>query len=301
MKDVQILLSTYNGARYLQPLLESLTGQDYPAVSVLVRDDGSTDGTPEMLRAYAMTHKNVQAVFGENLGFIGSFFELLRIADSGAHYYALCDQDDIWKPDKVSRAVQLLSVRPSDAPVLYCSRLTVVSEDLEHIGYSDIPKRGLSFPNAIVENQVRGCTSVLNRPARKLLAQTPQSCVSHDWWMYLVVSALGTLVYDGESRILYRQHPSNQFGITIGIIETWKNKIRQFLKDGRSNLIAKQAEEFWRTYGSSLPVEHRLVIERFVRKRRFWNRLRYALSCDVYRQSPRDQYLLKLRIIFGWL
>jgi hypothetical protein len=143
---------------------------------------------------------------------------------------------------------------------------------------------------------------LLNQAARRLLTPFPSACVSHDWWIYLVVSAFGAVLYDSESRILYRQHTSNVFGISTGTMDAWRIKIRQFLKDGHSNLIAKQAEEFNRVYGSLIPDEHRRVIERFLGSRKqFWERLRYALSCDVYRQSTLDQYILKARIALDCL
>lgn len=294
---VQILLSTYNGARYLEPLMESLLAQDSPDVGILVRDDGSSDSTIDLLRAYAATRPNVNVICGGHLGFVRSFFKLLELASPTADYLALCDQDDMWREDKVSRAVEYLSQYPPEIPTLYCSRLAVVDENLQPLKYSDIPRRGLSFRNALVENQVPGCTSLVNQAARRLLEQVPFACVSHDWWVYLVVSAFGTIVYDKEPRILYRRHASNVFGIPTGSIDTWRVKIRQFLKNGKEKLIVKQAEEFRRIYGSTLPDEHRKVLERFLQNRkRFRDRLRYALSCDVYRQSTRDQYILKARI-----
>lgn len=294
---VQILLSTYNGARYLTPLMESLLAQDSSDVGILVRDDGSSDSTIDLLRACAATHPNVEVVYGVHLGFIKSFFKLLELASPTADYLALCDQDDMWREDKVSRAVECLGQYPSEIPALYCSRLAVVDENLQPLKYSEIPRKGLSFRNALVENQAPGCTSLVNQAARRLLEQVPSACVSHDWWVYLVVSAFGTIVYDKESRILYRRHASNVFGIPTGSIDTWRVKIRRFLKNGKEKLIVKQAEEFRRIYGSTLPDEHRKVLERFLQKRkRFRDRLRYALSCDVYRQSMRDQYILKARI-----
>ena len=300
--SVQILLSTYNGEHYLRPLLESLRAQDYPHVSILVRDDGSIDNTPALLREFATSSPNIEIVFGEHIGFVQSFFALVALASPSVEYFAVCDQDDVWQRDKVSRAVEFLSRCSPDVPALYCSRLAVVNADLKPLGYSDIPKKALSFRNAIVENQARGCTSLLNQAARRLLTQIPSACVSHDWWIYLVVSAFGAVLYDSESRILYRQHTSNVFGISTGTIDAWRIKIRQFLKDGNSNLIAKQAEEFNRVYGSLLPDEHKRVIERFLESRElFWDRLRYAFSCDVYRQSTLDQYILKARIALDCL
>jgi len=294
---VQILLSTYNGSKYLKPLMESLLAQDYPEVEILVRDDGSSDGTVNLLREYVSTHTHIKFIPGENIGFVRSFFALLAMSSPAADYLALCDQDDVWQEDKVSRAVAFLRRYPPEVPVLYCSRLAVVDEYLQPLKYSDLPRRGLSFRNALDENQVTGCTSLLNQSARQLLTRVPSSCVSHDWWMYLVVSAFGTVVYDEEPRILYRRHASNVFGVSTGKINRWKNKIRQFMKDGKYKRLIKQAEEFRRMYGTSLPDEHKAVLERFLGSRkRFWTRLRYALSCDVYRQSPRDHYLLRVRI-----
>jgi hypothetical protein len=170
---------------------------------------------------------------------------------------------------------------------------------LEELGHSDIPMKDLSFRNALVENQVRGCTALLNRAARRLLTQVPAACVSHDWWMYLVISVFGKVVYDSESRILYRQHGSNVFGIPTGRIATWTNKIRQFLRDGGCNLVVEQAEAFRLLHGSSLAEEHRRVLDRFLQNKGFWGRLCYALSCDVYRQTRRDHYILKVRLALG--
>jgi glycosyltransferase involved in cell wall biosynthesis len=294
---VQILLSTYNGARYLKPLMESLLAQDVPDVEILVHDDGSSDNTTGLLHRYATTYKNVKVVFGPHLGFSRSFFTLLEIASPTADYLALCDQDDVWREDKVSRAVACLSQCPSEIPALYCSRLAVVDENLQPLKYSDVPRRGLSFRNALVENQVPGCTILLNQATRRPLTRIPSACVSHDWWIYLVVSAFGTLVYDEEPRILYRRHASNVFGVSTGKIDMWKVKVRQFLKDGKCKRIVKQAEEFRRMYGTVLSDEHRKVLEDFLESRkRLWDRLHYALACDVYRQSLRDHYLLKARI-----
>ena len=300
--SVQILLSTYNGERYLRPLLESLLAQDYANVTVFVRDDGSTDNTPTLLREYANSSNKISIIYGEHLGFVQSFFTLIALASRTAEYVALCDQDDLWQRDKVSRAVEFLNRCPPETPALYCSRLAVVDAELKPLGYSDVPQKGLSFRNALVENHVTGCTTLFNRAALALLTHIPSACVSHDWWIYLVISAFGTVVYDRESKILYRRHASNVFGMPTETMDSWRIKIRAFLKDGNCKLLVRQAEEFLRIHGPSLNNEHREVIERFLESRKqFWTRLRYALSCDVYRQSRLDQYILKARIALDCL
>ena len=143
-----------------------------------------------------------------NIGVIASFFQLLMLASSEADYFAFCDQDDVWLPNKVSRAVSVLESIPQDIPLLYCSRVTIVDEKLNHLGLSKTLSRAPSFENALVENIVTGCTAVINRKSRQLfLRRIPRKALMHDWWMYLVVAAFGEVVWDPQSKDVYkRQH-----------------------------------------------------------------------------------------------
>jgi hypothetical protein len=121
-------------------------------------------------------------------------------------------------------------------------------------------------------------------------------------WISLVAAAFGTIIYDPQPSILYRKHFTNAVGITLRMKDTWKVKIAQFLKDRKLHLVVNQAEDFRRIYGPLLPAEHRNVIERFLNSRKkFWTRLCYAWSCDVYRQTRLDQYILKARIALDCL
>src|SRR5437868_4338449 len=161
-RRIQVLLSTHEGERYLRPLLDSVLGQDHANLDILVRDDGSSDGTRATLDDYAAGGR-VSVVLGENIGVVRSFFELLRIASPEADYVALCDQDDVWLPDKMSRALGFLAGAASGTPLLYASRLQVVDERLSPIEMSPKPRRPLVLGNALVENLLPGCTMVLNR------------------------------------------------------------------------------------------------------------------------------------------
>jgi glycosyltransferase involved in cell wall biosynthesis len=122
--SVQVLLSTYNGERHLRSLLESLLAQDYADITILVRDDGSIDNAPALLREYPSSLKNVEVVHGEHLGFVQSFFTLLGLASRTSKYLALCDQDDVSQTDKVSRADRTLERLPSECAgaVLFTAR-----------------------------------------------------------------------------------------------------------------------------------------------------------------------------------
>jgi hypothetical protein len=215
----------------------------------------------------------------------------------------LCDQDDVWQPDKVSRAVEWLRRYGEKTPALHGSRVTLVDEKLSLLGYSSLPKRELSFCNALVECPFPGCTFVFNRTARELfLRKIPSSAWSHDIWMYLIVSSLGTIGYDPEPRTLYRQHGQNKFGMPSGAVQKWQIKLGRFFRDARRRHFTRQAEEFRTIYGPLLRPEHARILERFVTGRRtLTGRLRYALSGDVYRQSLLDHCILKARIALDCL
>ena len=106
MIDVVVLLSTYNGERYLRQQLESLINQKEVAVRILVRDDGSSDGTVKILDEFS-ADKKLEYYRGNNIGAADSFIDLLFSAPISS-FYALCDQDDIWDDDKLSVAVKRL-------------------------------------------------------------------------------------------------------------------------------------------------------------------------------------------------
>lgn len=119
-KKVVILMSTYNGEKYIEEQLESLLNQTYSDIKIFIRDDGSKDRTKEIIKQFLQKSKNIFLIEGENIGFINSFFELLNISDT-ADYYAYCDQDDVWMEDKIERAVKFLEKSDSNKPVLYFS------------------------------------------------------------------------------------------------------------------------------------------------------------------------------------
>jgi glycosyltransferase involved in cell wall biosynthesis len=302
LKKVQVLLSTFSGEDFLAALMDSLLQQDYPDVDILVRDDGSEDGTLSILSRYASLD-NVTVFKGRNLGVPRSYFELIRMSSPSADYYAFCDQDDIWEKGKIARAVVLLERLPQDTPSMYCSGVTLVDEDLKVIGHSQTPRRGPSFENALVQNIATGCTIVINRASRQLLIEEiPKNARMHDWWMYLVASAFGKVIYDPEPRILYRQHSSNVIGAKSSPMARWIARIKRFLKNGRLPLVTEQASEFRRIYGSFLPEEKEAILDRFVDERRsFTGRLRYAFSSEVYRQSVIDNIILRLLIILNYV
>lgn len=294
---VQILLSTYNGEAYLAQQLDSLLAQDYPEVEILVRDDGSTDGTLTVLRRYAACSRRIRVFAGENLGYARSFMTLLQEASPTAGYYAFCDQDDVWRGDKISRAVAALGEVDGDIPALYCTRLAVADAELRPLGHSAVPRKGLTFRNALVECSTPGCSCVINPPARNLLIPPPQWLDAHDGWTYLVISAFGRILYDETPTLLYRRHAATVTPYSIGSVRRWRARLGRCLAREQRGFL-QQARELQRIHGDRLPEESRLVLARFLERRPgYGTRLRYALAGDVYRQGALDHLILKALIL----
>jgi glycosyltransferase involved in cell wall biosynthesis len=235
---VAVLMSTYNGARHLEAQLDSLRAQEDIQVRVHVRDDGSTDGTIAVLNSYAAGWPNLAPpTQGPNLGPAASFLELLVTAPDEVDYYAFCDQDDVWLPDKLARAVEALS---ADAgPALYCSNVTCVDDNLAVLG---TPRENGDprLQHLLFENIAYGCTTVMNRAARQAIATRPpeRGVIMHDWWCALVVAALGEVRYDPGSHILYRQHGGNTIG---GHVNPFSQTLRQaelFLRNPPATIVS---------------------------------------------------------------
>lgn len=294
MSGVQVLLSTFNGERHLHAQLQSLLEQDHAELQILARDDGSRDGSFEILKKHTASGR-LTAVPGENVGVARSYLTLLRQSDPGANYVAFADQDDVWLPDKVSRALHLLQACGAERPVMYSSRLTLVDDRLEPIGRSPLPRRGPSFENALVQNIATGCTVVLNRAARDLLLrELPCEVPMHDWWAYLVVSAFGEVIFDPESRILYRQHTGNVVGTARTPLGRLATKAVRLARRGFVMISEPQARDFRRIYGAQLDPLKRAKLDRFLDARRSWpERLRFAMGRDVVYQSGLDDAVFK--------
>jgi len=253
------------------------------------------------VQEWAESCPNVHRLQGPRLGAANSFFTLLDGCGDECDYFAFADQDDVWLPDKIERAVFSLGRHGTEEPMMYCSRAEYVDESLGHIGYSRIPKR-VDFTNALVENIAIGCTVVLNRSARNLLRRrVPQKALMHDWWCYLVVSALGTVVFDERPGIKYRQHAGNAVGGTSSRVELLRQGITRFVRSSPSaRLLSGQAMEFRRCFGDSLTQQKRRILDRFLTVRgNLWARLYYNATMDVWRQSWIDTATLRTMILMG--
>lgn len=301
MYRVQVLLSTYNGRGHLAELLDSVLAQRGVKVEVLVRDDGSTDATPELLSEYAL-RAPVRVVRGENVGVVSSFFWLLGHAARDVDAVALADQDDVWLPGKLLRALQMLERVPAQRPALYCSRQTLADANLRPLRVSTGARRGPSFGNALVENVVTGCTAVLNPPGLCVAAQeVPGVAHMHDWWLYQVISALGDVIYDDVPSVLYRQHGGNVVGSPATVAGRALARVRRVAAHGRFLPGPAQLLELRRIHGSSMPEHRRRLLDRVLGPSSWPAKLRLAASpelvCQARWKSVALRCLLALNLV----
>jgi len=299
---VTVLLSTYNGSKFLHEQLNSLYQQTYQNVRILARDDGSSDSTRSILdNEHAKGRIEILAGHN-NLGPALSFFELLRsTALTDTEYVAFCDQDDVWHPEKIAHAISALSEVGSSGPVMYCSRAEIVDEHLHHIGFTDVPRQ-IGFGNALVENVAVGCTIVLNRKAIDLICKNlPRKVLIHDWWCYLVVSYFGEVIFDNSPGIKYRQHGNNAIGIAANKFEQLRRKLRRFFGSGEDHQwISEQAASFLNMFRDRIPLLRGSPLDKFVgAKSSLRYRFQLAISKDVWRQKRLDDLTLRFLILIN--
>jgi glycosyltransferase involved in cell wall biosynthesis len=300
---VCVMLSTYNGAKYIDEQLESLFAQNQIDLHIHIRDDGSSDETVQKVRGYAKAYPDqIRMIEGENVGVIGSFFELIRQTQPIYDFYAFCDQDDVWKPYKLSRAVAKLQSGPLDVPLMYCSSTQMVDQDLNHLNiWPHLPPKPLSMYNALVENCCVGCTMVLNPVTfEQIRANVPSDLthiIMHDWWIYLFVSSFGEVIFDEEPTILYRQHQGNVLGGSNDKwFIKWKNRWNRFLNGKNHSILSKQARLFLELYRDKLPSHQQKNLQHFLNQLdcNGVKRIGYAVKMPFYRQAFLDDVVLKL-------
>lgn len=214
--SLTILLASYQGADFIGAQLRSIAEQTLGDWRLIVSDDGSRDGTPDIVAEFAAGRApgQVQVVSGPCRGATQNFLHLLSITPDGP--VAFCDQDDVWFPDKLARAMAALSAQ--DGPVHYAARTVITDAALNPVAPSRRFRRPLGFRNALVQAIMAGNTSVFNAQAAAILKRCVASArdhaiPSHDWWAYQVTSGAGAaLIHDAAPALFYRQHARSEMG-----------------------------------------------------------------------------------------
>lgn len=303
---VAVLMSSYNGKKYIEEQISSILNQDYPNMVLYVRDDGSSDGTAEILEAYA-GEQRLKLLKGKNMGFILSFFQVMQECET-ADYYAWCDQDDVWMPDKISRAVERLEddakKHGKDVPVLYFSSYDYYDEQMNFQKHGLDYRRGPSFANSLMDCIALGFNSVFNHCARKRMEEhIPKQCCGHDWWTYMICAAFGRVLYDREyCAVKYRrlEQSVSPGGKNFIALQVWRFK-KFFINDYFSK-IRGQLQEFGKFYYEKLSQEDQQVMKLFL-KRKYT--LVYAVKKTVYpvwfRQGLVEELMVRVLFLTGRL
>ena len=223
---VTVLIALWNGGAFLTAQLESLAAQTREVDLIVASDDGSQDNTTEIFAGFTerLTKGQTRLISGPATGGTTNFLHLLAQVGPETDLAALCDQDDVWLPDKLARAAAALAPF-ADQPALYGARTWEVDAALGHPRLSRNVPVPLNFAHALAQNFAGGNTMVLNRAAidlvQRCLPGMPEPSV-HDWWLYqLIAGSGGTVIFDVEPVLLYRQHDGNQIGAAGGAHAKW--------------------------------------------------------------------------------
>lgn len=210
---VNILMSTYNGEKFVAEQIESIQQQTFADWKLLIRDDGSTDKTCEIADEFAKKDQRIQLIKAENVGVIQSFYELVKTEE--ADFYFFADQDDYWLPEKLEIILAQAQKHDNTKPVMYYTDLKVTDKNLSVTSESMIKSQSdhanTQLVQELTENTVTGGASMINH-ALATLWQTTSNIIMHDWYLAVLASAVGELVYIDQPTHLYRQHESNVLG-----------------------------------------------------------------------------------------
>ena len=274
---ISIYISTYNGSCFLMEQLKSLSEQTNRSWSLVARDDGSSDDSLNILRSFRDCFSDKVKILDNNYDCIGpsaSFSELISHAKTP--YIMLCDQDDVWCSDKISRSLSIMRSAEerygAETPLLVHTDLTVVDRNLKLIApsfwkYQNInPKLGMSLNRMMPQNVVTGCTVMMNLSLVQLALPIPKDAIMHDWWLALVAALFGQVVYLDEPTILYRQHSNNSVGA-----RRWGFKqivrLAKSSESVRESILCNihQAQALLDRYRDRMPPEKRTIVEAYAR------------------------------------
>jgi len=278
---VNILLATYNGEKFLQDQLASIVNQSYTEWRLYISDDGSTDATNDIIQNFQNKYCDKVFVLKNAIPFKNAkdnFINLVNRTDGDL--FLFCDQDDVWQEDKLYNMISKYQSLPDynkKRPVLMHSDLIVVDAELKIIAPSFMKFANINpcfnYPKSyLIQNNVTGCTMLINDVLRDLFVACLNKCKSlqkdiimHDWFFALIAAYFGEVHFVNTKDIFYRQHGSNVVGAKNA--RSIKLLIKHFFKF-KENIISmeevfKQAYVFLKMFEDLLSESDALLLVKF--------------------------------------
>lgn len=299
MNTVTVLMSTYNGEKYLREQIDSILNQEGCKVKLVIRDDGSTDSTVNIIEEYREKNNCIVLIKGGNIGYSESFMTLLRKADKTA-YYAFADQDDVWFKKKLSHAISFISHDSTNGPKLYYSNAKITDEKLNIIGdLYESPRYQPNRESILFNGSGSGFTFLMNRELVALLNKGPlEICESHDRWVQYVCRYLGKVYYDHSSEMaLHRIHGKNSSNNIISHFSLKKHMKSLMIGKENINLVAKDLLD---AYPDLLNQYDKSILNEIANyNKSIRGKFRLIINRSIKRQNLSQTILLKLRFVFN--
>ncbi len=296
MFDVAIIMSTFNGEKYISEQIKSIFSQNDVNITLFIRDDGSHDKTISIINELAKKYNIVLLKnSNNNLGPAKSFMKIIDNISDSFDYYAFSDQDDIWEKNKIINAINSIN-RYDAVPAIYGSNYKLLYDSgLIINSNNDI---STDFYSTIIRNKIAGCTMVFNKKLfLKIKKYTPDYIEMHDIWIWKVCQAIdGKCIYDTESYIYYRQHENN----VMGAGNTIKSKMKYRLR--RKNVCSNTAIEILKGYGDEICNEEKkeVIKQLSLYKKNIRYKMRLLLNKKIKSEKIISTLLFKIGILFNY-
>ena len=296
MIKVQVLMSTYNGEKFLEEQVDSILKQKDVEIDLLVRDDGSKDNTLRILENFHNQGK-LDWYTGENLRPAKSFMNLIE--NSGEYdYYAFSDQDDFWMEDKLISATKKMELLDKETPAMYCSDKEIVDSQLKKINHKQTNYK-VDFESAMIRNIATGCTMVMNNSLVKKIRQyKPEYITMHDSWIYRVCLAIdGNVIYDREPHIKYRQHENNVIGANEGVLNKVRRRWQSLVRCDHSR--KRTAEELLNGYQGEISEYKERLLKEFAHCSKIKNKISLLKNKNLKTESKENNVIFKLAVLIN--